>query len=315
MTHSTRFRRYCLGAIVVILALVGCGGREATPIPATSVASSVTVPPATPLPPLPPVEETGSTENPLSMYLLVDDPSEVESAADELASELSAEAGLSIRVVLTQDPAVALAALCDGQAAAATLDALTYLTAQEAGCGDLLYQVETDGEVARQGQIISLSDRIFTLPNVRDRIFCRNEDDLMIGWVEPVLALQANGIDPFAELGSVVDAEDDAAVLENILDLTCDVGVTRIGAQESLDDPEAIGIIYEMASVPRMGFVLSSGLSDDHRAALEDGLDGTRSELASLLGGDALVEGDDVAYDDLRELFESAGVDGLALSQ
>jgi hypothetical protein len=48
---------------------------------------------------------------------------------------------------------------------------------------------------------------------------------------------------------------------------------------------------------------------------LQDALDGSRAELAAILGGDALVDGDDSAYDGLRDLFTSVGVDGLALSQ
>ena len=315
MAHSTRLIGTYLAAIAVSLALVGCGGKgDSLPTP-TSQAIPTTVPQSTPLPPLPTVEAAGSTGNPLTISLVVEEPSDVEADANALAAALSDESGLSIDVTLTQDPAVALAALCQGQAAAASLDALTYLNAQEANCGDLLYQVEQDGETARQGQIVSLSDRIFTPQNVRDRIFCRNLDDSMIGWVLPALSLRANGVDPFTELGGMVEAADDDEVLADVLDGTCDVGAIRADAQQSLDNPGAIGVILEMASVPGMSFVLSSNLSPEKRAALQDALDGSRAELAAILGGDALVDGDDSAYDGLRDLFTSVGVDGLALSQ
>jgi len=137
----------------------------------------------------------------------------------------------------------------------------------------------------------------------------------MIGWVEPALLLQANGINPFADLARMVDVEDDDAVLAGLLDGTCDVGAVAMGAQDSLDNPGAIGVIAEMAPVPNTSIVLSAGLSAENRAALEDALDISRDEFAALLGVDALVDGDDTAYNGLRDLFTAAGVDSLGLSQ
>jgi ABC-type phosphate/phosphonate transport system substrate-binding protein len=69
-----------------------------------------------------------------------------------------------------------------------------------------------------------------------------------------------------------------------------------------------------MTPVPNIGIVFATSLLPQHRAALQDAMDGSRSDLAELLGVDALVEGDDATYNGMRELFEATGVDSLALS-
>ena len=314
MVRTTRFIWHCLGAIMALVALTGCGRKEAATPPPTSV-SFVPAPQATPLPPLPTTVAAGSDANPLVLSLVVDDPDAAESDAADLAAAISEDSGLTVEVSLRDDAAASLVDLCGNGAALATLDALNYLKAQEESCGDLLYQVQVNGADAQQGQIVSLADRIFTLPNVRDRIYCRSGTSSMIGWVEPALLLQANGINPFTDLARMVDVEDDDAVLAGLLDGTCDVGAVAMGAQDNLDNPGAIGVIAEMAPVPNMGVVLSAGLSAENRAALEDALDISREELAALLNVDALVDGDDTAYNGLRDLFTAAGVDSLALSQ
>jgi len=268
---------------------------------------------ATPLPPLPTLPRPGSADNPLRWVLVQPAPPDEASSA-ALAERLTAEAALNIEIVLSDRYADAYRALCDGMAAVVSLDAFSYLAAAAQGCGELLFQSEQDGHISTQGQVVAAADRIFSLPNIRDRVFCRPDALSISGWIVPMLALRAEGVDPFTDLQDVVDAGSDEEVLRLIVEGRCDVGATTLGAQALLDDPQAVDVIAELPPVPSDVLVLSSRLDADTRAVLIDLLRQHRSEVAALLGADALREADIAAFGALQALLDEAGIEVAALA-
>lgn len=298
-------------ATVLLAGLAACRGGRAAQAPARP--TSTPIPVATPLPPLPTLPRPGSEDNPLQWVLVQPAPQDEASAA-ALAERLTDEAALNIEIVLGDRYADAYRALCGGTAAVVSLDAFSYLVVAAQGCGELLFQTEQDGHISTQGQIVAAADRIFSPPNIRDRIFCRPDALSVSGWIVPMLALQAEGIDPFTDLQDVVDAGSDEEVLRLIAEGRCDVGATALGAQALLDDPQAVDVIAELPPVPSDVLVLSSRLDADTRAVLIDLLRQHRDEVAALLGADALREADIAAFGALRALLDEAGVAVIALA-
>jgi len=303
-----------LGMGIAALLLVACGGRaveEATP---TAVAVAATLPP-TPLPPLPTAVRPGTEDDPYLISLVVEDVAASSAAADTLSTQLSAESDLVVSIQLTEDYGESLAALCDGVVVAASLDAFGYLASAADSCGDLLYLADIDGATETQYQLLALDNRIFSIVNFRDRIYCRPQDSVLGGWLVPVLAMRANTVDPFSELGQVVDVPDQDAVFAGILDGSCDVGSTLLGAENALDNPRAVELIEVLPPVPNPALVLSSQVAGEDRAALQDALSSSRNALAEVMGATSLVDGTDSSYDGLRQLLEAAGMDVLALDK
>lgn len=297
--------------VLLLAGLAACRGGQAAQAPARPTATRI--PPPTPLPPLPTLPRPGSEANPL-LWVLVS-PQAEEGDAAVLEERLISEADLSVEIVLSDRYAEAFRALCDGRAALVSLDAFSYLAAATQGCGELLFQTERDGTTSTQGQLVAAAGRIFSIPNFRDRVFCRTDALSVSSWIVPMLALQAEGVNPFNDLQDVVDAESDDEVLRLIVEGRCDVGATALGAEARLDDPQAVDVIAELPPVPTDVLVLASRLDADTRAVLVDWLRQHSDEVAALLGADALREGDDAAFDALRTLLDEAGVEVAALAR
>lgn len=239
----------------------------------------------------------------------------MESDASALADELSAQADLSISLSLTDSNPEAYEALCDGQAVVASLDAFSTIAAQNQGCGVPSYVVEIDGEVETQTQIVAEAGKIYTIPNIYQRSFCRTDAASASGWIVPMLALKANSVDPFSGLGTVVDVKDDEAVLEAILDKECEVGVTGIGAEQAFGDEGTFDILTELPPVPNTSVVVSAQLDGPRDALMSDLLRKNLDEIAVLLGADELIDAEIVDYNSLNELLDLAGLDVAALAE
>lgn len=313
MKQTTRFL-LVLGMGFAVVSLVACGGRAAEEPTPTTAAVAATLPP-TPLPPLPTAVRPGTEDDPYLLLLVVEDAAASAAAADSLSAQLSAESDLVVSIQLTEDYGEALAAVCDGAVVAASLDAFGYLAATADNCGDLLYLADIDGATETQYQLLALDNRVFSIVNFRDRIYCRPQDSVVGGWLVPALAMRANAVDPFSELGQVIDVPDEDAVFAGILDGSCDVGPTTFGAENSLDNPRAVELIEVLPPVPNPALVLSSQVAGEYRAALRDALASSRSALAELMGATSLVDGTDASYDELRQLLEAASMDVLALDK
>jgi ABC-type phosphate/phosphonate transport system substrate-binding protein len=307
------------GLCAIALLAVGCGGRGPVILP------TATPPPTfTPGPTLIPARPTdpppGSAENPLSLYLVA--PGSPSRYADEVAAlddALSAATGLAVEVQVTDSYAVVLEGLCSRTVHMGTLDAFGYLAASEQGCVTPALVAERDGETTVQGQLIANSQTLIAnVESFRGRSFCRPAADSVYGWILPSVALRAHGIDPLNELNTVVDAGSDEQVVRLVHDRECDVGATLLGAEEAVDDldrPELVSFVEALTPIPNEVVVFGGAVTDPAREASLEAFEESEEALLAVMSADALRTARDSDYDEMRDLFASAGIDVLSLSQ
>jgi ABC-type phosphate/phosphonate transport system substrate-binding protein len=178
---------------------------------------------------------------------------------------------------------------------------------------------ERDGETAVEGQLIANSESLITnIESFRGRRFCRPDADSSYGWVVPGITLRARGIDPLNELNAVVDAGSDEDVVRGVHDRECDVGATLLGAEEDVDDleePQLVSFVEALAPIPNEVIVFGSVVTEEVQAASLEAFEAAEDEVLEVLSADGLAIARDSDYDDLRELFATAGVDVVALAR
>lgn len=304
---------------MIALLAVGCRGRGPVILPTATPPPTFT-PGPTPIPARPTDPPPGSAENPLSLYLVAPgSPSQYADEVDALNNALIETTGLVVEVQVTDSYAVVLEGLCDRTIHMGTLDAFGYLAASQQGCATPALVAERDGETTVQGQLIANSQTLITnVESFRGRRFCRPAADSAYGWIVPSVALRARGIDPLNELNTVVDAGSDEEVVRLVHDLECDVGATLLGAEEAIDDldrPEFVSFVEALTPIPNDVIVFGSVVNEPVRAASLEALEGSEDALLEVMSADALKTARDGDYDEMRDLFASAGIDVLSLSR
>lgn len=293
--------------------LAGCGGRSIDPGPSRGLPTSI--PAATPLPPLPTIPPIGSTGNPIFVVLVVPDVVSAMPQASSLADILSADIDLAVDVQVVSNYAEARSALCDRSASVVSLDSFSSLAATGAGCGEVAFVLEKDGQTTSHGQFIA---RDVFLPQSYRGVFCRPGEDSLNGWVIPTLTLQARGVEAFTDFFSITDAGSDEEVVRKIDAGECGLGATSAGAEQGvrgLRFPERLRILEELAPVP-YDVILKSAYDDPRVSSLIDSaLASHTDEIAHLLGGDHLQPADPGLFIPLSTLFSDARIDPVLLSQ
>jgi len=210
----------CLaGWLLLGLLLSACGGGGEDDNPVAAQRATAVPPTATPrstaLPDVPPAPELGQPERPLTLFFVPEGSRRAATdAADSLADYLGDELGLAVEVRLASDQSQALDAVCSGAPAAAWLDAFTAASAVErCGAEPVLTITRGRGSDATIGTSAELVTRT-GIPSVRElagRPFCRVEGEELTSWIAPGLILEAQGLDPFTDLGPIYtypDAEE-----------------------------------------------------------------------------------------------------------
>lgn len=261
-------------AVLVMLAmtlLVACGdsgSSDATAAPTRFIPTPT--PRSTPLPPAPTTAPLGSEADPLQMVLIQAAPdTEQELALAALSEAFTtdienarlAQRGLpmTVAVVAVEDASAALDAVCGDAQALAWLDAFSYYAALQ-NCDaravlgvertvtfqHLPNDVELDSGRGVSFNVVvdaTLDPPPTSLEAVSGLVMCRVDTQDAISWVYPVLALQAAGINPFSDLGAIVEVEDYQTLLETVatpvLDGGCDFGAIPDGT---------FGLLLEAAS-------------------------------------------------------------------
>jgi ABC-type phosphate/phosphonate transport system substrate-binding protein len=315
-----RFWRFSIsGLAFVVLLTAGCKGD----VPAL-LATAVPLPTATPGPTAIPARPTdpppGSSSNPLNLYLVVPgNPSGYDEQVATLGEALGEATGLAVEVEVTDDYAFVLDGLCSGGVHMGTLDAFGYLAASQQGCVTPALVTERDGQAALQGQLIANSETLITnVESFRGRRFCRPDAGSPYGWIVPGVTLRARGIDPLDELNAVVDAGSDEEVVRLVHDRECDVGATLLGAEEEVDDleePQRVAFVEAMAPIPNEAIVFGNAVNQELQAASLEAFEDAEDALLEVLSADALGTARDRDYNELRDLFLTAGVDVVGLAR
>jgi phosphonate transport system substrate-binding protein len=242
--------------------------------------------------------------------------------ADEVAAiteALQAATGVAVDVQVTNSYATVLEGLCNRTVHMGMLDAFGYLSASQRGCATPVFMAERDGETAVQGQLIANADsRITDVESFRGRSFCRPDAESAYGWIVPGVTLLARGIDPLNDLDGVLDASDDEGVVRGVYDRDCDVGATLLGAEADvagLDEPERVSFIEALTPIPNEVVVIGSVVASPVREESQDALASVEEALLEVMSADALRTARDSDYDDLRDLFATAGIDVVSLAR
>lgn len=176
------------GLLLLLLGLAACGAPpNLTPAPTI-----------TPLPTATPdVSNAGQPNNPLRMALR---PADLELArlleATFEKAVLNASA-VTIDLVLVENDAEALAAVCEtgsDQLTVAWLNGLGYLAANEQNCGDAVLRIERDRRPGEAGVIIVNNAVGSSLLNLRNTTFCRLSYDDFYSWLLPTLLFRVNNL-------------------------------------------------------------------------------------------------------------------------
>lgn len=306
-----------LAALGVFLS--ACGPTDTgpffTPTPAATFTPGPTEIPARPTEPPP-----GSNENPLNLYLVSDQPaSAFEAEIETLETALAEATGAAVQVVVTGDYAIVLRGLCDRTVHMGTLDAFSYLSASERGCVTPVSIVERDGATSVEGQLIANSERrIESVEDFRGRAFCRPAADSAYGWALPGVTLMARGIDPINDLDTVINAGSDQDVVQMVHDGDCDVGATLLGAEDEilgLEDPDLIAFIEALVAIPNDVLVYGAVVPQNMREEVQTVFTANEPDISGVLDAGGLRLVSDADFDDLRDLFEAAGVDIVSLGQ
>jgi ABC-type phosphate/phosphonate transport system substrate-binding protein len=310
INHSIGLPKRRKASLIIVVVLLTACGRN-TPSEALEAASAPS--------PLPADLEEGPavSEEIIVQFLLV---AEEPTRATVLAEEFNEDEEVAVTLDFTDSYAAALSALCTSQAQVVSLDAFGYLTARTRGCGEALYVLEIDGATTTQGQILADSwTGVYALEGARGRTFCRPDGLSLHGWVIPSITLRARGINPFTDLGNIIDTEDDETTIRMLHDGECAVAATLLGAEqeivEDLDNPARITFVEELIPVPNDVVVISTQLDEQTHAVLLDLLRQQRGELAETLDADSLTGVSEEAFDSLEALLADAGIDPVAMSQ
>jgi len=266
--------------------------------------------------------EVGTEENPIVWVLVPSQDTEaVLTGAEEIAAVFEEQTGLIVEPLITTDFTGAVEAMCSGEAHMGALNTFNYVLAKARGCAEVALASVRFGSAFYQGQVITAADSgITSIADLAGKTFCRPDPTSTSGWVIPSITMQAEGIDPEADLASITDVGGHDAVVIAVYNGDCDAGATFVDARTNVEEDfpdvmDKVVVIAESAPIPNdtISFV------PDLPAEVRDALVGALLDLASteegleILGAvyswDGMQEVDDSFYDGFRQQLEAAGID------
>lgn len=253
------------------------------------------------------------------MLVAAGNPASYADQVEVLSDALAGSTGLEVEVSVVNDYAPVLAGMCERTVHIGMLDAFAYLSASERGCAIPALVAERGGEISVEGQLIANTQSLVTnVESFRGRRFCRPEAGSAYGWIVPGLMLYSRGIDPLNELNAVIDSGDDEGVVQDVHDRECDVGATLLGAEETVDDleePGRITFVEALPPIPNEVIAFSNVIDGPTREASVAAFEEAESDLLDVMSADGLqaIRSDD--FNDLRNLFNTAGIDVVALGR
>jgi phosphonate transport system substrate-binding protein len=268
------------------------------------------------------VPALGTEANPVIFSFVPSaDASKMLASAEAIAAALSEKTGLVIKAEVPTSYAVSIEVMCAGEAQVGALNTFSYVVAHERGCANVALAAVRNGSTSYSGQIVTRADSgITTLEDLKGKSFCRPDEFSTSGWIIPVIALKAAGIDPDTELGEVKDTGGDDSVIRAVYNGECDAGASfsdarTLVAEELKDVNDVVVVIAISDPIPNDTVSFAPDIPEEIRTAIVDALKdmaGNEEELKMLTDMDLLtgVESvDDSFYDPFRALLQSAGVD------
>ncbi len=266
--------------------------------------------------------EVGTEENPIVWVLVPSQDTEaVLTGAEEIAAVFEEETGLIVEPLITTDFTGAVEAMCSGEAHMGALNTFNYVLAKARGCAEVALASVRFGSAFYQGQVITRADSGITgIADLAGKSFCRPDPTSTSGWVIPSITMQAEGIEPEADLASITDVGGHDAVVIAVYNGDCDAGATFVDARTNVEEDfpdvmDKVVVIAESAPIPNDTISFAPDLPAEVREALvgvlldlastEEGLE----ILGTVYSWDGMQEVDDTFYDGFRQQLEAAGID------
>lgn len=263
----------------------------------------------------------GTEDNPLVWVLVPSQDTEaVLAGAEDIAAALEEETGLVMNTIVSTDFTGAVEAMCSDEAHMGALNTFNYLVANGRDCAEVGVASVRFGSTFYTGQVITRADSgIASISDLAGKTFCRPDPTSTSGWVIPSLAMQAEGIDPEADLAEIVDAGGHDAVVIAVYNGDCDAGSTFVDARGNVEEDfpdvmDVVSVITESAPIPNDNISFGPSVDAETRTTLVDFFLGLASDEAGLELLNTVyswsgmeVVGDDF-YDGFRQTLEAAGV-------
>jgi phosphate/phosphite/phosphonate ABC transporter binding protein len=266
--------------------------------------------------------DLGTEDSPIIWVLVPSqDTQAVISGAEEIAAAVEEQTGLIVEPLVTSDFTGAVEAMCSGEAHLGALNTFNYVLANARGCAEVALASERFGTTFYQGQVITREDSgITSVADLAGKTFCRPDPTSTSGWVIPSITMQAEGLDPEADLAEIIDVGGHDAVVISVYNGDCDAGATFVDARTNVEEdfPDVMDVVTVIAeSVPIPNDTIS--FVPDLPEEVRDQIVGVFLDLASTEEGLAILNevyswsgmqevGDDF-YDGFRQQLEAAGID------
>jgi polar amino acid transport system substrate-binding protein len=264
----------------------------------------------------------GTEEDPVVWVLVPSQDTEaVLTGAEDIAAVFEEETGLIVEPRITSDFSAAVEAMCSGEAHMGALNTFNYVLAHERECADVALASLRFGTGFYQGQIITSADSgITSIADLAGKTFCRPDPTSTSGWIIPSITMQAEGLDPEADLASITDVGGHDAVVIGVYNGDCDAGATFVDARTNVEEEfpdvmDKVVVIQESAPIPNDTISFVPDVPEEVRTALvaalldlastEEGLE----ILGTVYSWDGMQEVGDDFYDGFRQQLEAAGID------
>ncbi|HEY5573276.1 MAG TPA: phosphate/phosphite/phosphonate ABC transporter substrate-binding protein, partial [Anaerolineales bacterium] len=172
-----------------------------------------------------------------------------------------------------------------------------------------------------QGQVITRAGSgIESVADLAGKTFCRPDPTSTSGWIIPSITMQAEGLDPEADLAEIIDAGGHDAVVIAVYNGDCEAGATFVDARTNVEEDfpdvmDQIVVIAESVPIPNDTISFHPSVSEDVRDQIVEvflGLTETEEGLEILntvYSWSGMQLTDDEFYDGFRQQLEAAGID------
>jgi phosphonate transport system substrate-binding protein len=264
----------------------------------------------------------GSEERPIVWaFVPSGETSKVSAGAQSVADLLHAKTGLFFKTLVATEYEGVIEALRSNPPTAqmSSLATFAYVMAADMGvCKAALVSVR-NGSAFYNGQIITRADSgIKSLADLKGKSFARVDVLSASGWIVPMIALKAAGIDPDHDI-KIVDAGSHPAVVSAVYNGDADAGASFVDARAQIqkDHPDVMDMVVVLqvsANIPNDGVqfnpLVPKDMQDKIVSALLDIAQTDAGKLAinTAYQWTALERHDDTFYDPFRQFLQAAGV-------
>jgi phosphonate transport system substrate-binding protein len=267
--------------------------------------------------------ELGTEKNPIIWVFVPSGETErVTAGAESVAELLQAETGLYFKILVATEYAGAVEAMCADppEAHVASLATFAYVMAADRGCAEAAMLSVRYGSPSYNGQFLVRADSGITdLSQLAGKTYCRSDPLSTSSWVIPTIMMKAAGVDPDTDLDQVLDTGSHEASAAAVYDGECDCGATYVDARTRIEEDypdimEQVVVIAVEPDIPNDGVQFQKSMPQELRDQIVQGLlaisateEGVEA-LDTAYQWQELIEADDSAYDQFRQILQAAGV-------